>query len=193
MRVLHCYATILSIGPSCAPRRKPLELHRKRADYQAVYQYLALAHSWAVSTTGAIVILHGVSGSDKSTQASQLVERLGAIQLRSDVERKRMFDLMPGRRFPLHLEQGTYTEDATKQTYDHMASITRMIVEAGFIAIVDASFLKHSQRDQFKQLAQDCGVPISFLSCEEPERALRERIRRRIENNKDASGANLAY
>ena len=42
---------------------------------------------------GEFVFLVGPSGSGKSTIASQLAELLGGIQIRSDVERKRLFEL----------------------------------------------------------------------------------------------------
>jgi predicted kinase len=43
----------------------------------------------------ALIITHGLPGSGKTTFAQIALERLQAIRLRSDVERKRLFGLSP--------------------------------------------------------------------------------------------------
>ncbi|MBT8433957.1 MAG: AAA family ATPase, partial [Gammaproteobacteria bacterium] len=55
--------------------------------------YIELAGRWSSSHRAGLIIMHGLSGSGKSTIAAQLVEKLGAIQIRSDVIRKGLFDL----------------------------------------------------------------------------------------------------
>jgi len=163
-----------------------------RRKYQGVIRYLDLAHGWSSDHRPAIIIMHGLSGSGKSTMAKHIVETLGAIQIRSDVERKRLFELNPEDHSGSSLEQGIYTQGATKRTYDRLAELTKVVVQAGFTTIVDASFLKKSDRDQFKQLAQACNAPYIVISCEAPEGVLRERIRHRSETQQDPSEANLA-
>ncbi|MFV2031419.1 MAG: AAA family ATPase [Gammaproteobacteria bacterium] len=166
--------------------------NKNRSAFRAAYRYMDLAHSWAHSTRGAVIIMHGLSGSGKSSLARQLAGRLGAIQLRSDIERKRLFDLKPGDDSGSPLGRGIYTEDAGTQTYDRLSELTKTIVEAGFTAIVDASFLNRSRRKQFLQLARDCRVPYMVLSCDTPEDLLRVRIQQRRAKSQDASEANLA-
>jgi aminoglycoside phosphotransferase family enzyme/gluconate kinase len=160
--------------------------------YREAIGYLDLAHRWSSDDRPAIIIMHGLSGSGKSTLARHIVEALGAIQIRSDVERKRLFDLNPEDHSGSSLEQGIYTQGATKRTYDRLAELTKVVVQAGFTTIVDASFLKKSDRDQFKRLAQACYAPYIVISCEAPEGVLRERIRHRSETQRDPSEANLS-
>jgi aminoglycoside phosphotransferase family enzyme/predicted kinase len=162
-----------------------------KQNYQGVVRYLDLAHYWSSNHRPAIIIMHGLSGSGKSTLAGHMVESLGAVQIRSDVERKRLFDLSPEDHSGSSIEQGIYTQDATKRTYDRMAELTKIVVLAGFTTIVDASFLKNSDRDQFKRLAQACYAPYIVISCEAPEGVLRERIRHRSETQQDPSEADL--
>jgi len=163
-----------------------------RRKYQGVIRYLDLAHRWSSDHRPSIIIMHGLSGSGKSTLAKHIVEAQGAIQIRSDVERKRLFDLNPEDHSGSLLEQGIYTQDATNRTYDRLAELTKVVVRAGFTTIVDASFLQKSVRDQFKRLAQACYAPYIVISCEAPEEVLRERIRHRSETQQDPSEANLA-
>ena len=58
--------------------------------------------------------------------------------------------------------------------------------------IIDASFLELAQRDQFRQLARQCGVPGILISCDAPVDILRERIKHRSRHETDASEATLA-
>jgi hypothetical protein len=159
--------------------------------YREAIRYLDLAQRWSSDDRPAIIIMHGLSGSGKSTLARHIVEVLGAIQIRSDVERKRLFDLNPKDHSGSSLEQGIYAQDATKRTYERLAELTKSVVQAGFTTIVDASFLKKSDRDQFKRLALACYAPYIVISCEAPEGVLRERIKHRSETQQDTSEANL--
>ncbi|HET9405549.1 MAG TPA: AAA family ATPase, partial [Burkholderiales bacterium] len=62
---------------------------------RAFHGYLRLAGRYAAPARGALVIAHGLSGSGKSTATQPLIEGLGAIRLRSDLERKRLHGLAP--------------------------------------------------------------------------------------------------
>ncbi|MFT5658164.1 MAG: aminoglycoside phosphotransferase family enzyme/predicted kinase [Gammaproteobacteria bacterium] len=154
--------------------------------------YLKLAHEWIGNYRPAIIVMHGLSGSGKSTVASQLVEQIGAIQIRSDLERKRIFGLEAEDDSSSELDQGIYNSDATQQTYHHLALLARQIVLAGFTVIVDASFLKLNHRNQFKQLALANQTAHLVISCEAPEDQLRERIVHRSATQNDPSEANIA-
>jgi len=54
-----------------------------------------LAHTLAHPDPPSLIIMHGLSGSGKSTLSQNLLESMGAIRLRSDIERKRLFGLPP--------------------------------------------------------------------------------------------------
>jgi len=159
--------------------------------YEEVYRYLDLARAWSANARPAIIVMHGLSGSGKSTLARQLIEAIGAVQIRSDVERKRLYDLKPEADSGSALAQSIYTLEATMQTYDSLEDLARKIVRAGFSVIVDATFLLKTYRDQFRDLALECRVPHVVISCEVPKNVLRERIRLRSEARNDPSEANL--
>jgi len=159
--------------------------------FQDVYHYLDLAQAWSGNARPAIIVMHGLSGSGKSTLAKHLVETIGAVQVRSDVERKRLYNLGPEADSGSALAQSIYTLEATMHTYDHLEEQARIIARAGFSVIVDATFLLKSYRDQFRNLALECRVPHVVISCDAPENVLRDRIRRRSEARNDPSEANL--
>ena len=150
--------------------------------------YIDLASGWASSHRAGLIIMHGLSGSGKSTVAVQLVEALGAIQVRSDVERKRLFELAARDDSGSALGQGIYTAAATTATYNRLGEIAAMAMDADFTVIVDATLLQESQRLPLLELESVHPCNRIIIDCEAPAEELRRRI---IERENDPSEANL--
>jgi len=121
--------------------------------------------------------------------AAQLVEALGAIQIRSDVERKRLFDLAASDASGSALDQGIYTAQATAATYQRLSEIAAGIMAADFTVIVDATLLQESQRRPLLELESLQPCKRIIVDCVAPAEELRRRI---IERENDPSEANLA-
>ena len=117
---------------------------------------------------------------------------LGAVRIRTDVERKRLHGLGPRERSPAGIDRGLYAPDATEATYQHVCTLARGVAAAGHVALVDATFLKRWQRDLFRKLASNLQVPFVIVTFAASESTLRERITRRAIEGHDASDANLA-
>jgi len=137
-----------------------------------------------------LLITHGVSGSGKSTLAQELLAMAGAIRLRSDVERKRLFGLSA-------LERSTdraqiYTPDATRRTFDRLAQCARTALLSGYPVVVDAAFLRRDERDAFRALAADLQLPFTILRCTAHDERLRERVEMRAASGSDPSEADVA-
>jgi uncharacterized protein len=152
--------------------------------------YVDLAARDTEPTPPSIVITHGVSGSGKSTRAQAFVEN-GAIAIRSDVERKRLFGLDAAARSGSPVGGGLYSGDVDRQTYQRLAELARVIVRSGFSVVVDAAFLKRWQRDLLRAAADELGVRFVIAHCSAPQSVLRERVTRRFEHVDDASEATL--
>ena len=157
-------------------------------DYAGLRNYLDLAAQWAGSQNAGLILMHGLSGSGKSTVAAALVEILGAIRLRSDVVRKRMFELEIDADSESAPGAGIYSADATTQTYRRLREYAADILAAGFLVIVDATFLSRSQRQVLLELASAQGCAAVVVDCNAPLDELRRRIR---ERENDPSEANL--
>ncbi|MBK5206373.1 MAG: AAA family ATPase [Polaromonas sp.] len=154
--------------------------------------YLACARR-LVQTAGdqaRLLITHGLSGSGKSTVAQQLLEAAGAIRLRSDVERKRLFGLDALQR---SVEQAVdiYTPEATRRTFDRLKECARTALQAGYPVIIDAAFLRRAERLAFRALAAELRVPFTVLHCRASEAQLRQRVAARSSVGGDASEANV--
>ena len=159
---------------------------------EACHRYIAFAVSCAGARRGAIVITHGTSGSGKTTVTQLLVPELGAVRVRSDVERKRLHGLGALAHTDAASGAGIYTAEETGRTYAQLSRHARSIAGAGFPAIVDATFLRRDQRAAFLTLARELGVPFSILDVSVSHEVLRERIVTRAAQNRDASEATLA-
>lgn len=153
------------------------------------FAYLAFAQQRTQRRQPAILITHGFSGSGKSTLARQLVEALDAVQLRSDVERKRLHGLPATAR--AEPRSGAYGVTATRATYERLRMLCATVVRAGWIAIVDATFLSAGQRLPFRKLATELGVPFLILDLRAGEASMRARIAQREQAGRDASDAGL--
>lgn len=150
--------------------------------------YLAFAVGRVKRPRPALVIMHGFSGSGKSTLARMAVETIDAVQIRADVERKRMHGIPA-------LQRGgpeIYTEDATRAVYRHLLETARLLVSAGATAVVDATFLRHDQRQPFAALAHELGVRFVILSAVATEDEMRRRLLLREREHADASDAGLS-
>jgi aminoglycoside phosphotransferase family enzyme/predicted kinase len=165
------------------------EASRLRNAYRS---YLALAERCTTLGRPAILLMHGFSGCGKSTVASSLTAELGAVQVRSDVERKRLRGLAPLARTQSAVASGLYGQDATQATYAKLAEAVRTVVTAGYTVIADAAFLKRAQRAMLRDVAVSTGVPIAVVDVTAPMWLLRSRIAARAARGNDPSEASLA-
>ena len=159
----------------------------------AALDYLRCAQQLAQAPeSGArLLITHGLSGSGKSTIAAQLLAETGAVRVRSDVERKRLFGLAPLDRSAA-AGLAIYGEDATRQTFARLHECAREALLAGYPVIVDAAFLRAAERRQFEDLAGELGLPFAILDCQADVQILRRRVAERQAAGSDASEAGPA-
>ena len=165
-----------------------VEFRQATADYR---QYAGLAEDYTSERTAALIITHGLSGSGKSSVTQQLCERGGMLQIRSDIERKRLAGLEADARSDSAVGGGLYTSDLTRQTYDRLATLAGHVLRAGYSAVVDATFLDRARRAGFAALAGRLQVPFVILDCRADDAELERRILARAAAGTDPSEAGL--
>lgn len=154
--------------------------------------YLSLAQRYVAPKKTALIISHGFSGSGKTTLTQSLLEQVGAIRIRSDVERKRMHGMPALEHSDTDLCSGIYGAAATNATYQRLIGLARSLLTASYPVIVDATFLRRSDRRLFHELAEQIGVPFFIVDADAPVPELRRRIVQRADKGCDASEATLA-
>jgi uncharacterized protein len=155
-------------------------------------RYLALAESYTRTRRPRLLIACGFSGSGKSRLARALREVLPAIHLRSDLERKRLFGMREDERSGTGVESGIYFPQATEWTYQRLHALTGTILDCGYDALVDATFLARSRRASFHVLARRHEAGFAILEVHAPIEVLRRRVLRRLAAGDDASEAGIA-
>jgi aminoglycoside phosphotransferase family enzyme/predicted kinase len=154
-------------------------------------RHLDLALRFARDEEPALIIHHGLSGSGKTTCSQIILETIGAIRIRSDLERKRMHGLEAAARTGAPVGGGIYAAQDTAATYDRLARAAEAALAGGFPVLVDATFLHRAQRDAFRKLAARLDVPFRIAHFEAPPDVLRQRVSARARQGLDASEAGL--
>jgi aminoglycoside phosphotransferase family enzyme/predicted kinase len=172
----------LGQGPDALTRQHILAEYRR---------YAALAESYGVPRPRFLAMTCGVSAVGKSRVAMTLVESGGAVRLRSDVERKRLLGQQPPD-LQGQLTQGIYDAGATAATYRRLRELARAILTAGYPVVLDATFLKRSQRAEAAAQAAELGVSWRIVDCEADEAVIEARLAQRQAEGSDPSDATLA-
>jgi len=164
---------------------------QRRVILRQYRSYANLAESYSAIPSRFLAITHGVSAVGKSHVALRLVEALGAIRLRSDLERKRLYG-EPTERHDVAVNAGIYSAEATEATYERLHSLAEAALNAGFSVVIDATYLQQSQRQAAWQVAESTGVPFIILACEAPDAVIEQWLTQRQAEGGDPSDATMA-
>lgn len=138
-------------------------------------------------TESILIGIGGFSGSGKSTLAKALAHHLapspGAIHLRSDVIRKRLFGCAPTE----HLPTAAYRSEVSALVYRTMLNRADEVLRAGYPVILDAVNDRAEDRQAITALAQRLSVPMRGLWLDVPEDVMAERIAGRTNDASDAT------
>ncbi len=163
---------------------------QRRVILRQYRSYANLAESYSAIPSRFLAITHGVSAVGKSQVALRLVEALGAIRLRSDVERKRLHGEQP-EALANEVDAGIYSANAGEATYQHLHAVAEAALSAGFSVVIDATYLKYRHRQAAWQVAESTGVPFMILSCEAPEAVIEQWLAQRQASDADPSDATM--
>lgn len=171
----------------------PADTPEQSEQLQARYRnYAGLAEHYSEFPAPWLAVATGYSASGKSHISGALAEHFGMIRIRSDVERKRLFNLSPTESSRSDKDSGIYTQEATQRTYERLETLARNALLAGFPVIVDSAALRRDERESLHAIAEELGLPGLTVSCEAPESVLRERIRQRSHQKNEVSEATEA-
>jgi aminoglycoside phosphotransferase family enzyme/predicted kinase len=164
----------------------------RAASKESLAQYVELARATARTASPGIALMHGFSGSGKSVAARALTEQLPAVVIRSDVERKRLFGMW-GTEHDIVLTGDRYAAGITHRLYrERLVQCVEAILDAGFLAVVDAASLSRWQRDVFRDLAHQRGVSFRIVSVVADVDTLKQRLMARQTEGNDPSDADIA-
>jgi aminoglycoside phosphotransferase family enzyme/predicted kinase len=158
----------------------------KAAIASAASRYFELARSLIHPPKPMLVAVGGLSGTGKSVQARMIAPLLaplpGAVVLRSDVLRKRLFGVDETDRLPA----AAYQPEVSGRVYHMLEQRAGQILAQGHSVVVDAVFAREDERAATEAVAQELNVSFSgiFLTTD-----LATRQRRIGHRTADASDA----
>ena len=151
----------------------------------------AALHARGAACRPALLITHGPSGSGKTTLTQALLEAAGAVRIRADVERKRLAGLAALAHSGSAVGGGLYGPAMTAATYARLLQAAAPVVDAGCIAILDATFLRHAQREAARRWAAERDLHFVVLDFPATPALLRQRLHERAVRGGDASEADV--
>jgi aminoglycoside phosphotransferase family enzyme/predicted kinase len=164
--------------------RAHVNAHNGDAEAARAYVEAALRHlSWPQPELRAV---GGLSGSGKSTFARKLAPGRGAppgaVILRSDEIRKRLWDRKPTEALPPE----AYAPDQSGRVYGVLMHEAGLVLKAGRSVILDAVFLKPAERAAAEQAAKNAGVAFEGVWLDVPAEVMRQRLAGRTGDASDA-------
>jgi len=163
----------------------------KKAAKERASAYFELAEGYLTGHRPGLILMAGVSGSGKSTVASDLAQALGGVTVRSDAVRKSIAGLSRNDRGTAGLNRGIYAPEMTERTYDGLLERAGPVIESGRWAILDATFSKKRHREMARARAGNLKVPFGILHCTAPRPVLEARLEKRAAAGTDLSDADI--
>ena len=180
----------LFIGTRAVIRAKVAAAQEDGAKARA---YLDFANAALKPAPPRLVAVGGLSGTGKSTLAKALAlapslgGAAGAVHLRTDIIRKRMFGVEPLERLP----DAAYVPGTGAQVYEEMLRQARIALEAGQGVLLDAVFARPEERQAAARLAAGLGISFTGLWLDAAPDVLEARVAARAKEGRDPSDAGV--
>ncbi len=187
--VYHCMIRAKVAAILAGERDDPRE---RDADLETMLHYCEVARDWIEHPRTGLVLMHGLSGSGKTWVSSRLSAGLGAVRIRSDVERKRMHGLAEDESTNSPPGEGLYDKAASRRTYQHLYELASSLLAAGHRVALDATFLFRGDRERARSVARQDSLPFVQVIVEASDALLAERLASREAGATDASEADAA-
>ena len=157
------------------------------AAWQEAKRYFDLAGRLIAPEPPRLIAIGGLSGTGKSVLARGIAGLIGpppgAVVIRSDVVRKRLFGVSETTKLP----EAAYSADTTRRVYDLLSSCAERILAQGHSVVLDAAFIQETERASIPVIARRhdaafCGL---FLTADFATRT--GRVERRQGDASDAT------
>ena len=142
--------------------------------------YFNLAHSYLPTLSSpALLLMSGVTGTGKSTLASELSRRWSMAHISSDLVRKDLAGIHPIVRRYEPFQEGIYSPQFSARTYDAMLSKAGQQLLTGKSVILDGTFRRADERTRAVDMARAIGADCWIVQCVLDEAEARRRLEKR--------------
>lgn len=160
--------------------------YQSQAKAEEARRYFALAEGFITPGCPILLAVGGLSGTGKTTLARALAPGLGsapgAVLVRSDIERKRLYGCAPSE----PLAEQAYGAAVTHTVYRTMAKKARAALDAGHSVVLDAVHARPHERSAARDIAARAGAEFVGIWLAAPEDVLVGRVESREGDASDA-------
>lgn len=151
----------------------------KQESAQNAQGYFDLATSYTRKSP-VLVVMTGLVGSGKTTMANALSQHMGAVHISSDVTRKRLAGIPETEHRFEEPSSGIYSPEFNAKTYDAIFEQALELLKSGYPVILDAAFLRRSERTRAVTMAEELGADVFMLECRLAPETTRKRLLSRL-------------
>jgi hypothetical protein len=167
-------------------RTEQLEPEQQSELKAEIHRNALLAQAYLAPPPPVLIAVGGLSGTGKTTLAALLAPYVGpapgALHVRSDVERKRLFGVPETQR----LDRAHYRIGTAHRVYSIVEDKAKRALAAGHAVIVDAVFANEEERANVEAIARDAGCAFVGLWLKAPTDTLIARVEHRRDDASDA-------
>ncbi|TDP31854.1 AAA family ATPase [Nocardia ignorata] len=149
--------------------------------------HLALAERRLARGTVRLTTIGGLPGTGKSTVATELAARTGAVLISSDHVRNELARVGAVGGHVGQFGAGRYTPANKARVYDELLWRANVLLASGVPVVLDASWSDPEQRHRAAALADDVAAELVALRCVCPAELAFQRIRERRDSESDAT------
>ena len=150
---------------------------QREALRRSARHYFHLASSYVNRQAGPVLlVLSGPSGTGKSTVGATVAGRAGAAYINSDSVRKTLAGIHRHDRASTDFQEGIYSEEMTRKTYDEMRRRAAAHLQRGRPVVLDAVHPRREDRTASTEVARADGMPHLVVSFILPGESALERI-----------------
>lgn len=190
---LAAFPLFLSLRAAIRAKVANLVPQKTKAAIALAQRNFAAARLFFEASPLELVAVGGLSGTGKSSLARAIALLIGrppgALHLRSDMERKRLFKLGEFDRLP----DAAYSPEASAATYSRLRHVAAVALAAGQSALIDAVHLKEDERLASAEVAHKFGARFTGFWLEAPIKTLVERVAARSNDASDATPAVVEF
>ncbi|HRY06303.1 MAG TPA: AAA family ATPase [Hyphomicrobiaceae bacterium] len=184
---LACRGGIRAMVAATRAPSQHLQAKEREIVVQDARGYLSEAIAALAPPPPRLIAVGGLSGSGKSTLAAQLARHiggpLGALHMRSDLERKAMMGVEETERLPGE----HYTREAAQRVYERILRRSTAALKANQSVVVDAVFSKPEERERLAAMARTLAIAFDGLWLQADPQILQERVAGRRGDASDAT------
>ncbi len=159
---------------------------QRREQKNLARHYFGLAYRYAGGGGHpSLVVLYGLMGTGKTSVGRYLRDEFGWYWISTDTVRKQLAGVGEDTRVYVPYNEGIYSPEMNRRTYDEVCRRAENLLEAGFSVAVDGAFKQRDERLPVVELARRTNANLLFLetTCE-PDSQLQRLERRQVHDTR---------